>query len=252
MSFTFGGNGELFGVYHAPAGEGDRGVVFCAPFAEEKKCSYRTFAGAARAFAADGTACLRFDYFGTGDSCGRFSEFSPSRAADDIAAAADELRERAGVSRVVLLGLRLGGTMALAAAPRAGADSVILWQPVLSGKSFFDLTIKRQMLRKQLIGSDGGESSAEIIDLDGFAVSKAAAEQIRALDCAAAAADSTGPIRLLQISHSVNVSREYRTLAEILGGRVSVATVKCPPFWNRIDLTDTTPVIEKTIDWLKR
>jgi len=248
----FGGNDELFGVYHAPAAEGDSGVVFCAPFAEEKKCSYRTFAGAARAFAAAGTACLRFDYFGTGDSGGQFSEFSPSRAADDIAAAADELRERAGVPRVVLLGLRLGGTMALAAASRAGAESVILWQPVVSGKSFFDLTIKRQMLRKQLIGSDAGEPSAGIIDLDGFAVSKAAAEEIRALDCAAAAADSAGPIRLLQISHSVNVSREYQKLADALGGRVSMATVKCPPFWNRIDLTDTTPVIERTIDWLKR
>ena len=250
MSFKFGRNDELFGVYHAPAGEGDSGVVFCAPFAEEKKCSYRTFADAARAFAAAGTACLRFDYFGTGDSGGRFSEFLPSRAADDIAAAADELRDRAGVSRVVLLGLRLGGTMALAAAPRAGAQSVILWQPVVSGKSFFDLTMKRQMLRKQLIGSEAGESSASIIDLDGFAVSNAAAEEIRALDCAAAAADSTGPIRLLQISHRESMSREFEPLAAVLGSRLTFATVKCQPFWNRIELADASAVVERTVKWV--
>ena len=253
-SFNFGANAELFGVYHPPAGEARIGLVFCSPFAEEKKCSYRTFTRAAQAFAAAGVACLRFDYFGTGDSDGRFTDFAPSRAIDDIAAAADELRGRSGVSDIVLLGLRLGGTMALAAAARAGAASVILWQPVVSGRSFFDLTIKRQMMRRQLIGGDDkqeqGGAANDVIDLDGFPLSQAAAAEIRSLDCATADGEYDGPVHLLQISHTENVSREYGELADALGDRADIVTVKCPPFWNRIELADTSEVVEKTMAWL--
>ena len=251
VSFKFGVNADLFGVYHPPAGEARMGVVFCAPFAEEKKCSYRTFATAARTFASAGVACVRLDYFGTGDSGGRFTDFSPSRAIDDIAAAADELRGRSGVSDVVLLGLRLGGTLALAAAARVGAASVILWQPVVSGRSFFDLTIKRQMMRRQLISGGAREQgTGDVIDLDGFPLSQAAAAEIRSLDCATAGGGYDGPVRLLQILHTENVSREYGELANALGERAAVATVKCPPFWNRIDLADTGEVVEKTMMWL--
>lgn len=255
VSLKFGPDEALFGVIHSPAGEGRRGVVFCAPFAEEKKCSYRTFAESARTFASAGVACLRFDYFGTGDSDGHFGDFSPSRAVEDIAAAADELRARSGVSDVILLGLRLGGTLALAAAARAAAASVILWQPVVSGRRFFDLTIKRQMMRRQLIGAgdepgDKSDGPGNVIDLDGFPLSRAAGEEIRSLECAAAAGEYAGPIRLLQISHTESISREYQELADELGERVSLAAVRCPPFWSRIELADTRCVIEKTMTWL--
>ncbi len=254
-SFKFGANAELFGVYHPAAGAARMGVVFCAPFAEEKKCSYRTFHRAAQAFASSGVACLRFDYFGTGDSDGQFTDFSPSRAIDDIVAAADELRSRSGVSDAALLGLRLGGTMALAAAARARAASVVLWQPVVSGQRFFDLTIKRQMMRRQLIGGgdkqERGGGTDDAIDLDGFPLSQAVADEIRSLDCVAAGSDYDGPVRLLQISHTENVSREYGELADVLGDPADVSAVRCPPFWNRIELADTGEVVEKTMAWLE-
>jgi len=263
--FRFGGDRELFGAFHrsSEAGEGDLALVLCAPFAEEKKCSYRTFVQAARTFAAAGVACLRFDYFGTGDSEGEFQEFSPQRAVRDIGAAADRAREMAGAPRVALLGLRLGGTMALAAAPGASADRVILWQPVLSGRSFFDLTVKRQMLRRQLIGaarpaeerssdrSDEHSTAPDVIDLDGYPLSKAAGDDIRALNGAEAADAYPGPIRLLQISHTDKITREYQGLADALGERLTVAAVKCLPFWNRIDIADASPVITQSLEWLK-
>ncbi len=256
--FRFGPGGGLFGMYNAA--EGSTVVVFCAPFAEEHKCAYRTFVETARALAAAGVPCLRFDYFGTGDSDGGFAEFLPSRAMDDIVSAAAQARELAGVSRVVLLGLRLGGTMALGAASRAEAESVILWQPVASGKAFFDLTIRQQMLRKQLIGRTGTDNFPSLceksylspfsIDLDGFPLSAAAAEEIKQLDCLRAAEAYAGPVRLLQISHADAMAREYRPLADALGDRLTFAAVRCEPFWNRIDLTDAAPVIRQTVAWL--
>ena len=260
-ALRFGKGGCLFGVSHEPAGQGGTGVVFCPPFAEEKKCSYRTFLEAGRAFFAAGVACLRVDYFGTGDSGGSFADWSPSRAVDDIAAAADELRQRCGTERLVLLGLRLGGPLALDAAPRVDADSVVLWQPVISGAAFFDLTIKRQMLRKQLMESPGTDERCspvrsgehlpdDMVDLDGYGLSARAGEEIRSLDCGEAASEFGGPIHLFQISHTESVSREHSRLADAVGDRLTITTVRCPPFWNRIDLADTSAVVEKTLSHL--
>jgi len=267
--FRFGGDRDLFGAFHAAdeAAGADLAVVLCAPFAEEKKCSYRTFVQAARTFAAAGVPCLRFDYFGTGDSEGEFRDFSPLRAVRDIGAAAGRAREMAGVSRVALLGLRLGGALALAAARDSSADRVILWQPVLSGRSFFDLTTKRQMLRKQLIGGASAagnrcspvrtgehlsdDDADDTLDLDGYPLSKAAGHEIRALDGAEAANAYPGPIRLLQISHTDKIGREYRELAGALGSRLTAAAVRCEPFWNRIDIADASPAIKQTLEWLK-
>jgi len=96
----------------------------------------------------------------------------------------------------------------------------------------------------------GEHLSADVIDLDGFGLSKAAAEEICSLDCVAAAGDLAGPIRLLQISHTESVSREYEKLAGVLGDRLTIAAVRCPPFWNRIERADTRLVIDATLAWL--
>jgi hypothetical protein len=266
-AIQFGPDQSLFGVHH-PA-DGNTVVVFCPPFAEEKKCSYRTFVDTARALAEAGIPSLRFDYYGTGDSAGHFSDFSPTRAIDDIVAAAAKARElswadlpdaasgRAG--NVVLLGLRLGATLALAAAPKAAVTSLVLWQPVVSGKGFFDLTIKRQMLRKQLIGGagecscdrPGGHSNSDVIDLDGFPLSRAAGEEIRELGAIPAAQAFDGDIRLLQISHSETMSRELEPLMDAAFHATTFAAVVCPPFWNRIGRADAGPVINQTVSWLQ-
>lgn len=254
-AFRFGRDDSLFGVFHeADSGRPARAVVFCPPLAEEKKSSYRTFVETARRLAAAGTPCLRFDYFGTGDSDGDFRQFTTTRATDDVVAAARAARERAGTEAIVLLGLRLGGPLALAAAPRAGAERVLLWEPIVSGKGFFDLTIKRQMLRRQLIGGSAATSDDAIVDLDGYPLSKEAAEEIRALDAAAEIARFDGPVDLLQIRHSESVSRESQQLLDAGGDRLRFEAVVCEPFWSRIDRADTSAVVEWTVgvlgsDW---
>lgn len=247
-AFRFGRNDSLFGVFHEADSERPaRAVVFCPPLAEEKKSSYRAFVETARRLAAAGVPCLRFDYFGTGDSDGNFRQFAPSRAIDDAVAAARTARQRAGTDAIALLGLRLGGALALAAAPRAGAERVLLWEPIVSGGGFFDLTIKRQMLRRQLIGGSAAESDEAIVDLDGYPLSREAAEEIRSLDAAAALAAFDGPADLLQIRHSESVSRESQQMIDAGGDRLRFAAVVCEPFWSRIDRADTSPVIEWTV-----
>jgi alpha-beta hydrolase superfamily lysophospholipase len=87
--------------------------------------------------AAAGFPVLRFDFGGTGDSSG--SERDPGRAEawlEDVKLAADELRARSGTAEIALVGLRLGATVAAAAAARAGVHTLVVWNPYPSGEAF--------------------------------------------------------------------------------------------------------------------
>ena len=137
----FGAAGRpLFGFYHPPrAGQWTGvGVVLCAPLGTDQTRSDRAYRHLAERLAAAGFACLRFDPFGTGDSGGDEAAPGLVRAwLEDIAVAAGELRARSGASADVLVGLRLGATLAaVAAAERGDVDAVVLWSPCVSGAGF--------------------------------------------------------------------------------------------------------------------
>jgi pimeloyl-ACP methyl ester carboxylesterase len=97
------------------------GVVLCNPFGFGALSMNRAYRHFAQSFARAGFPALRFDYDGAGDSSG--TERDPDRLRawlDSIHAAAAELRARAGVTDVVLFGVRLGATLAATAAAERG------------------------------------------------------------------------------------------------------------------------------------
>lgn len=140
--FHFGvSDKRLFGVYHPAAAErsGGVGVVVCPPARDEYTLSHRALRQLAGQLARAGHPTLRFDYFGTGDSFGECHEGRTAQWRQDIGMAIDELKSLSGVSRVALVGLRLGGTLAaMTAAERREADvsRVILWDPVVFGNGY--------------------------------------------------------------------------------------------------------------------
>jgi alpha-beta hydrolase superfamily lysophospholipase len=140
----FGAPGRpLFGFFHSPVEEERRrqvGVVLCPPIGTDHVRSEWTYRNLAERLAALGFPCLRFDLSGTGDSSPEEPGSDTVRAwLEDIDAAVKELRGRAGVSRIALFGMRLGGSLALAhASSRADIASVVLWSPCLSGAAFVE------------------------------------------------------------------------------------------------------------------
>ncbi len=129
---TFAG---CFGWLHP--GLGTRGVVLCPTFGHENMIAHRGWRRLAEQLAARGFHVLRFDYPGTGDSAG--SDADPDRLAawrGGIADAVRHLRETTGTGSVILVGLRLGATLALLAAEAIdGVDGIACLAPVLSGRS---------------------------------------------------------------------------------------------------------------------
>jgi len=130
---------QLFGVYHAAeSGSSKRaGVVLCQPVGHEYLRAHRAFRNLAMALAGQGFHVLRFDYFATGDSAGDGEQLSVRQCLSDLATAIDELKDIAGVTKVSLVGLRLGATFAaLAASGRSDVDRLALWDPVLDGAAY--------------------------------------------------------------------------------------------------------------------
>jgi alpha/beta superfamily hydrolase len=131
-------DGPRAAMWHpAAAPARDVALVICPPLGYEATCCQRALRHLAQASAAAGIAALRLAYHGTADSDG--DDAQAARVAtwrDDIAGAFDAARRRAGVSRVVLVGVRLGATLAtLVAAGREDVDTVVAMAPVISGRS---------------------------------------------------------------------------------------------------------------------
>jgi alpha-beta hydrolase superfamily lysophospholipase len=151
----------LFGWYHPPRGGARRGhgAVLCNPVGDDLVRAHRPLRHLAERLAALGMPVLRFDYRGTGDSAG--DEAEPARVPgwlEDVDTAIDELRARSGVERVFLIGLRLGATLAAAAAERRqDVEGVVLWSPYPSGRAYVaDVTRTHQLHRKLEPGAFSG------------------------------------------------------------------------------------------------
>jgi alpha-beta hydrolase superfamily lysophospholipase len=154
----------LVGFYHAAEVSRARAtaVVLCNPLGFEAMSAHRTYRHLAERLAAHGVATLRFDYDGTGDSSGRSDD--PDRMIawlGSIHVAVREVRARAGVRQVALVGVRFGATLAmLAAAEDDMVDGVVSWAPVISGRSYVnELRAFRLLLPRNAVSprTDGGE-----------------------------------------------------------------------------------------------
>lgn len=119
-------------------GRGPVGVVICAPFGREAMLTYRGCKVLADDLHANGFSVLRFDYPGTGDSAG--SETDPDRLQawqNSVASAVGFMRRTIPIQDIILIGVRLGATLALtAAAIDPSIIAVCCMAPVVSGRSY--------------------------------------------------------------------------------------------------------------------
>jgi alpha-beta hydrolase superfamily lysophospholipase len=134
------GHHELFGWLHSPPDGGRAraaGVVLCKPFGYEALCAHRSVRVFAERIAALGLPALRFDYRGTGDAADVDPQSDQIELwTEDIVTAVEELRQRAAVEKVYLLGFRLGALLAWRAAARCRVDGLALLAPVVSGHRY--------------------------------------------------------------------------------------------------------------------
>ena len=144
---------QLYGCYHAPRAEQSRncGVVICQPMGHEYIYSHRALRQLATRLADVGFPVLRFDFYGCGDSSGDLGDAYLSQWLQDISAAIAELRSRARLRDICLIGVRLGAALAfMTAAQEYGVQALVLWDPVVSGKAYIE---EIQLLQREALRS---------------------------------------------------------------------------------------------------
>ncbi|WP_027005733.1 alpha/beta fold hydrolase [Conexibacter woesei] len=134
------GDTSTFTTYHAPesAEASGVGIVLCPPFGVEDQMSTRPRRTWARHLAAEGHAVLRIDFAGTGDSAGNPRD--PDRLGAWVGSVRDAvawLRTTGGCTRVVIVGIGLGGLVAGEALRRGvTVDGVALWAVHAQGRRY--------------------------------------------------------------------------------------------------------------------
>lgn len=134
----------LLGWYGA--GLSRRGVVLCGTLGYEQISAYRGWRQLAADLTAAGHPTLRFDYPGEGDS--RDPESAGIEPlVDAIRRAVRFLREEGGAEEIVLVGLRLGATLAALAAEDADIDQLVLLAPFASGRAYLrEMTMRTKAI----------------------------------------------------------------------------------------------------------
>jgi len=181
----------LFGWYHPPAPDraaaaGRRAIVLCPPLGYEAICAHPALRTFAERLAAAGHPVLRFDYDGTGDAAGLDTDPGRVRAwIEGVGHAVTEIRALSGAREVCLLGTRMGGTLALAAASaRADVEQLVLFNPCPTGKAYV-----REMKAFRMFAEQSGELAArpkvegdESEESGGFLFTKETLAELKALD----------------------------------------------------------------------
>jgi len=121
LTITSPAGNELAGSLELPTGL----VRGAALFAHCFTCTRQSRAAVhvARALAAEGIACLRFDFTGLGDSEGEFGRAGFATDVADLVAVGAYLHDRFA-QPILLVGHSLGGAAVLAAADEIGLDRV--------------------------------------------------------------------------------------------------------------------------------
>jgi pimeloyl-ACP methyl ester carboxylesterase/acyl carrier protein len=250
--FYFGSS--LFGCLHEPVAPArDTGLVLCYPLGHEYIQFHRPFRQLALLLAEAGFPVLRFDFHGCGDSDGDHEGWRLERWVDDVRASADELRKRCGVSRVALVGTRLGGTLsALFGAACDEVDALVLWDPVLRGQDYVaELRALHASMENYAHVTPRKNGGPE--EILGFALPDALVDDLAAVDLLNL--DSAPARRVLVVESNENVAQEpLAARLESLGAGVALKRFSNPHLWVWLEdfgkVHVPRQVLEAVVGWL--
>lgn len=131
------------GMLHMPDGAKSKvpGVVMYHGFTGNCMESHWIFVKLSRVLEKAGIASARFDFYGSGNSDGQFSDMTPQTELNDAKAVLDFMRtnDRVDPARIGILGLSMGGYIAgiTAGDNRDIVKSLCMWAPAGNIKDIF-------------------------------------------------------------------------------------------------------------------
>ncbi|MGN6313500.1 MAG: serine aminopeptidase domain-containing protein [Rhodanobacteraceae bacterium] len=165
---------RLYAALHHASGRAKVGVVVAPPLLSEQPRSRRLMFEIAGVLAAQGLPCLRFDYYGTGDSEGDAEAHDLAAICADLDAAVSRLREHAGLTRVAVMAWRGAALAACDWALRNPIDALILCDPVMDGAAWLaelESADRRERVSRERYPHGAGAGEASDGQLMGYPVS---------------------------------------------------------------------------------
>lgn len=264
----FGGPDRLFGVTHRPA-KPTVGVVICSPIHAELLRTYRREVLLARSLAAAGYAVQRFHYRGTGNSDGRLADITFESMVEDVDDAAVRLLAATGVERLAFVGIRLGAAVAAVSARSHGAVALVVWEPVLNAKRYFD-EIFRGHLVSGLKSTDGAKRKPlqelrdrGTVDVLGYSIDRPLYDSVRARRLLDDVSQAPPNVLLVRIGGSKNLGGDQDSLVgrwREAGATVEVRQIsRGEPWWFGLNPRDVeeepdrmTGLVEVTSEWMQK
>ncbi|HVE45656.1 MAG TPA: alpha/beta hydrolase [Acidimicrobiales bacterium] len=259
---------RLFGSRLLPSTRPSAGVVVCSPIHGEFPKNYRREVLMSRVLARRGLAVQRFHYGGAGHSDGESAQLSFDTMCEDVGAAADQLRNAAGITRVALLGTRVG---ALAAAATADAETaaIALWEPVVDVGSYVRQAYRARIVSDLRRGRSGSASSQSFdeqmraqgcVDVLGYQIERSLYESLEGHDLSSELRRCTSPVLLVQFGGSEHLRDEYTKVTEHLASHGVAVTAAVAPLevswwlqselWRRDAESASQAPLHMTADWV--
>lgn len=253
--------GRRFCLAFEPAGTHCAGgVLYVHPFAEEMNKSRRMAAQQARELARQGYRVLLIDLYGCGDSDGDFADARWGLWLDDLERAVTWLR-RTSSDRVILWGLRLGATLAMAFAARTANRPVALhlWQPVVNGEVFLTQFLRLRVASEMIAGERQGTGTKDLraqwgaersVEVGGYEIAPQLAraiDDIRIADLPATGA----PVHWYEVvaDSAVGATPATQRTVEAMrhrGAAVELHVVNGAPFWATVEITECPQLLKQT------
>ena len=255
LFFLKGAVGNLFCCYLKPNHnfESKSAVLLLPPFAEEMNKSRRMMSTQAAQLAERGHEVLIFDYYGTGDSEGDFSDATWDIWVSDVISLVTWLASKAN-ERVSLLAIRMGALLVRSVldATSTMLDKLVLWQPVINGDVMLNQFYRLKMAAD--LSSTGNErltpkeiksmlSNGDSVEIAGYLLnpdlvnpmSMQRLEQLNTISCP--------PVYWLELTSSSDGSLSIASQNVINVFRdnnreIHTVCIEGAKFWTTVEITD--------------
>lgn len=213
--------------------------VYLHPLFDERKCAYRFCYLLSEAFFSAGLVLERFDYRGTGEAPGDFSDLSIDSLREDVT-------EYIGGDNVCLIGTRFGGGLCLDYYLRnpSNVKRIVLISPIVDGTAYVNYLRRKQQIKDLMTGPVNASSGkAAYENIEGYKTSSRFTGELVQFNPLSLTGRFTSSAKtyIIHIHNHTTFAKERDGLVAFLGPssrETVVINKKMPSFWERTCFSD--------------